>query len=465
MSMKARRWTQRFTAAMGVVMCVGAVQASTLYQTDFPEAEGSLPTGWVGIVDEAGWAIDAAGDLRYGGSTNASLALGDGFVLGDSSTADSLTNVVVSADIRKSNAGITGLITHHPSGSGTSETFYHARLSGTTSLQLYRFNGGVSAMTDDFTGNNTVTISESYTLGETWRLVMTTLGGKDAQQVGALLFNDAGQLVGKIRSTSTTSVLTSGSAGVRGASPSVYESFSIATPTQITTADGNGADAFIEFRTDQAGAADTNHGTDTTVQTKSGEDSNQLYRKSYLRYDLSSVGDDQVFSASLDLTVNNRVTTGQTFNVYALVDGVDGDDDPSGAGWIESGAGGITWNNAPGNDTGTGLDSDAVLLGTFTGGVNDETLRFTSEALVDFLNADTNGLVTFILVDLTPGSFGDSNFLQFDSKEQSGGVAPALSLVLIPEPTSLMVMIGMLLGVIRRRPAMAVVTKTQGESK
>jgi hypothetical protein len=136
-----------------------------------------------------------------------------------------------------------------------------------------------------------------------------------------------------------------------------------------------------------------------------------------------------------------------SFQVWGLNDG------DAGEAWGELA---INWANAPANAADNAIDSSAAtLLGTFQGAGNDAFAGFANTALVDFLNADTNGLVTFVIIaSAVSGDFLSTTY-QFDSKETSGGVAPGLSFILIPSPAALpagLCLIG-LLAVRRRRTA------------
>ena len=97
-------------------------------------------------------------------------------------------------------------------------------------------------------------------------------------------------------------------------------------------------------------------------------------------------------------------------NVYGLTDGA------AGQNWGESA---ITWNNAPANATASdsGVTGDAVLLGTWTVSSNGAH-SFTSTNLVNFVNADTDHQLTFILTAQTP----EVN-VQFDAKESGANSA------------------------------------------
>lgn len=198
-----------------------------------------------------------------------------------------------------------------------------------------------------------------------------------------------------------------------------------------------------------------------------------LDRKSYLRFDLSSITQPTITSASLSLVLIDAIPSASlVFNVYGLKDGDPGDLDPGpGAGWVE-GVGtvsppvnspGITWNNAPANvrydfdntppgqyiPPGNGVDpSRTTSLGTFslptlTGGVlaskadtAGQTVEFSSQALIDFLQADTNNLATLIITrqTLTSPSIVTGSFA---SKENPSFGPPQLNGEAVPEPSSI----------------------------
>ena len=63
----------------------------------------------------------------------------------------------------------------------------------------------------------------------------------------------------------------------------------------ITTADGNGADAWVETRSG-TGNADNNYGDETALRTRIYAPLD-LYRKSYVRFDLSGIT-EEILSAS-----------------------------------------------------------------------------------------------------------------------------------------------------------------------
>jgi len=219
----------------------------------------------------------------------------------------------------------------------------------------------------------------------------------------------------------------------------------------IPTSIGSGADAYIESRYDNPATENQNFGSSTTLELKNNGNpaSSWLYRKSYLRFDTSALGGHQTLDATLKLTPYGTDSSSQTFNLFGLLDG------DAGESWAETG---ITWNNAPANDT---ADNDidlsrATLLAQFAGGASGATIELGSSALLDFINADTDGLITLIVTRETyDPSFGGSQH-RFRSREYGDSddlFAPTLILVNnIPEPTSLALLaLGGLAARLRRR--------------
>lgn len=204
--------------------------------------------------------------------------------------------------------------------------------------------------------------------------------------------------------------------------------------TTVTTNDGDGADSYV-----RKGAATTNYGNAVELLAKNAG-TGSTTRKSYLRFDLSSVGTD-IADAYLELDVRLNNAGGgstspveQVVNVFGLVDG------DAGENWGETA---ITWNNAPANNTGNnGLLGNATPLGQFIvrSIAAPEEILFSSPELVDFLSADTNDLATMILQ--RQSSNGSWN-LGFASGEEGVLRAPSLTIIEpvqpgdIPEPATM----------------------------
>ncbi|MBI1367557.1 MAG: DNRLRE domain-containing protein [Planctomycetes bacterium] len=205
----------------------------------------------------------------------------------------------------------------------------------------------------------------------------------------------------------------------------------------ITTADGNGADAYVQF-----GNPTTNNGSSTTLLVKDSGAASTT-RKIYTRFDLSSVNVSAILNAQLSLVVTSHDAGGSTLQtipveLWGLIDSASGQNWVEGNGGTDnSPAGEITWNNAPANNTGgNGLTANAVQLASFnigTGVAVGATVNVSSAALVNFLRADTDGLVTLIL---RRNAGNSANNLGFASKENTTFAAPTLTLT-IPAPAAL----------------------------
>lgn len=190
----------------------------------------------------------------------------------------------------------------------------------------------------------------------------------------------------------------------------------------VKTNVASGADSFVRSGTE----ASVNYGGDTSATTKNA--TGNFGRKIYVRFDLSGVTGDAVKAATLYL--NSATSAADTLNIYGLNDGLTEDSAPGSGGWTESG---ITWNNAPANNTtsGSGVTSSATLLGTISVPSSSSVpLKLSNTALRDFLEKDSNGRVTVIIT-----SQGDVfNSIWTKEHTPSGGsagdLAPELELVM-----------------------------------
>jgi hypothetical protein len=211
-----------------------------------------------------------------------------------------------------------------------------------------------------------------------------------------------------------------------------------ATAATVTTAGGIGADTPL-----RGGIyANTPFGDADGLIYKDSP-SLDFSRKSWLRFDLSSLGGMTVSDAALNLTGGvlgaNWPDPDHTHitNVYGLLDG---DTDEA---WSEAVT---TWNNAPGNVTGDGGELDPtrpVNLGSISvpkTAILGDLFTLSNAALVDFINADSNGVVTLILTDGTPG--GAISGYAFASKESVQYAAPELSVTPVPLPAAALGLLG-----------------------
>lgn len=215
------------------------------------------------------------------------------------------------------------------------------------------------------------------------------------------------------------------------------------------------------------GAADTNFGAATSVDVSTRGGS--FWRKIYLSYDLTGQLDPGEFFTSTGLTLTadglpapDDLTTIYTLSLYGIIDNTDS--------WTELG---ITWNNAPKNDTASrgGFESAGVIvLGQVTidpqAVVEGYQIEWDQAALDDYVNwgmgvlgdfygngqtSADNGTLTFMI-----GSDVDGNsypLLSFYSKEAttSGAIAPQLAFNVVPEPGSLLLLLSGLAILLARR--------------
>lgn len=157
---------------------------------------------------------------------------------------------------------------------------------------------------------------------------------------------------------------------------------------EITTLDGSdGVSGFVRHNDANA------FGSQITV--KNAGDSSQYTRKGYIRFDISTLN-VTASDVSLDLTIDlNDGSNTHTLYVYGL-------QDESLDSWDSST---ILYDTAPGNDNTSGQSADtvsgnAILLDSFTvssGEAIGEVKSISGTTLTNFINADTNGKITFIL--------------------------------------------------------------------
>lgn len=150
-------------------------------------------------------------------------------------------------------------------------------------------------------------------------------------------------------------------------------------------------------------------------------------RIGYLRYDISEIDPSRFATATISGTFTDSSRNGPgdgsgMWNVYGLNDDVVSNEvGRLGNDWPESA---VHYANAAGvrNDAELGtfeiLESETTWLGTISfDGVDEQPLPFSSNTtdldLTEFLNADTDGLVTFLFMDV--GQNGDE--YRIDSKE------------------------------------------------
>lgn len=201
----------------------------------------------------------------------------------------------------------------------------------------------------------------------------------------------------------------------------------------LGTSIGNGADTYIST---WPGERDQNFGADEVFFLKNDSGTGFVNRKSYLRFDLSSLA-APVTDATLSLSFHtDTLASGGnwTFNVYGLLDGHAGEN------WSESS---INWNNAPANLTGSGaglIGGEYAALGFFqfdsAGAAPGDQAWFSSAALTAFLQNDTDELATLIIIrqNRTLTNIG------FASKEHLTLAEPILSVNTVPIPGAVLLL-------------------------
>jgi len=170
---------------------------------------------------------------------------------------------------------------------------------------------------------------------------------------------------------------------------------------EISTSTGNGADSFVHRY-----YPGENYGADTLLIVKTDPPQHTNDRKAYVRFDLNDVFGHVSF-AQFTLTLNYYSGVHPAiaeYLVYGLNDGHQGED------WAEAG---ITWSNAPANVTNGDIEliaSDVTYLGNFLIFMDQvpsgSAVPFYSPELVAFVNADTNDLVTLIMVRVEESAAG-----------------------------------------------------------
>jgi len=197
----------------------------------------------------------------------------------------------------------------------------------------------------------------------------------------------------------------------------------VASAIEITTADGVGADATVM---DAYYSTNFNEGGTNFLEVR-------IDRYGYLRFDLTSAPLTTT-AATLSMMVAFVQEDQLDYLVYGLNDNVSGQD------WGEET---ITWETAPGiNFWADPTAEEALILSavTFLGNMPTPSLAtrapgdiftFSSQPLVDFVNADTDGQVTFILrsAGTTVQAIGSDNTDTLPSIAPDPVMFPTLELV------------------------------------
>jgi hypothetical protein len=216
------------------------------------------------------------------------------------------------------------------------------------------------------------------------------------------------------------------------------------------------ADSFV--KSDQAS---DNFGADSFLQIKETSDLGGT-RKVWLQFNVSGIenASTAVSSATLSLPFVysglGAFTNGDSYtfdyHVYGLNNAASGQNWVEGTGTYSSPAStGINWNNAPGNETTTNsvIDTQVTSLGSFsiTGTGIGQTFTVSGANLVNFLNADTNGLATIIVLQATPQDDPSENYVHaIGSIQGSAHATLDVTTTAVPEPTGLVLLATALLG-------------------
>lgn len=194
----------------------------------------------------------------------------------------------------------------------------------------------------------------------------------------------------------------------------------------ITTAFGHGRDSYIQ----PTRSAHTDFGKHPFLRVKrSGDPKPDLNRKGYIAFDLSKFAGRAIEDAELVLTIEPSelgfasFVPDSTFAVYGVTD-------ESEDGWDENE---LTWKHAPAHDPDQPerhlpQASKVTLLGKFeiAQGINRGTRKLRGKDLADFLNADTNKIVTLVICRETSETSDSGLVHAFATKENDTRSAPML---------------------------------------
>lgn len=212
-----------------------------------------------------------------------------------------------------------------------------------------------------------------------------------------------------------------------------------------TTANGQflNPDADTTLSNDSNRGPTINHGSGSQNQVR--WHSAPRVRISYIRYDITGINSALFNIATLSGTFTdsgkNGPSGGGTWDVWGLDDSVVAGGGIEGNGWGESS---VTYATAGGVDNSAALGTfsfvNATQLGTMSFSGNDTApyafLSNTSDLdLTTFLNADTDGLVTFMFMD--SAQEGSEYYIDSLEGNMADGHHPMHLNFFVPEPTSI----------------------------
>lgn len=191
----------------------------------------------------------------------------------------------------------------------------------------------------------------------------------------------------------------------------------------ISTAFGQGKDSYIE-----SNDKSKNFGQNFFFRVKHSSLQPTLNRKGYLGFDVSKFKGTKIAGAELVLSIEPSdlgfatLVPDSKFAVYGLTD-------ESQDSWDENG---LSWREAPAHDPEQlekhlPVPDKSVLLGHFeiAQGISHGTRSLRGQALVNFINQDTNGITTFIICRETDET-GKSGLVHAFATKESGSNTPPL---------------------------------------
>ncbi len=206
----------------------------------------------------------------------------------------------------------------------------------------------------------------------------------------------------------------------------------------ITTRDTSGGDASLHENIPDA----VNNDSTVTVRSRLVSGS-ERHSASVFRFGVAAL-DGAATNATLKFDVTDSDTDSFAIDVFGLVDGTTKGDFTD-ADWPEAG---VAYNTIPGfsgsnypNIDRNHVPGETVLLGTinYVGGTLGEISMASTTALVDFINADTNGVATFFLEAQVANANQDFFVTLRSNKNSITGdqFYPTLTVETIPEPATL----------------------------
>ncbi|QDT65768.1 DNRLRE domain-containing protein [Calycomorphotria hydatis] len=194
----------------------------------------------------------------------------------------------------------------------------------------------------------------------------------------------------------------------------------------ITTGDGAGRDAFIYSQSERLYLADDLLLVKNAIDSNNRPRNKTHHRKSYLTFDLGSLNKESIERAMLQLQIvpsglgYASLVPDAEFAVYGITNESSDDWSPET----------LSWDNAPANSSGgAAVDTGSALpLGRFTipQGNTSGIISVESPELIQFLNDDTNGLVTLVIVRETKEYRGGGLVHAFASHAHASANPPTL---------------------------------------